>query len=134
MKAITYSAFGNASDVLKLEDLPTCLLAPGDVTVDLAFSGVNSLGRQSACRIQTGVIETRVLGDRPTQRRVRCNLCRWRRRSKIAAGSARLDMEWPVESRLGNSGHPNHTALGSGGCPLLTPSPWKPGRFWAFRA
>ncbi len=41
MKAITYSAFGNAPDVLKLQDLPDVSPAPGDVTVDLAFSGVN---------------------------------------------------------------------------------------------
>ncbi|MDK3075078.1 NADPH:quinone reductase [Sedimentitalea sp. JM2-8] len=41
MKAITYSSFGQARDVLRLSDIDTPAPAAGEVTVDLAFSGVN---------------------------------------------------------------------------------------------
>ncbi|WP_299586924.1 NADPH:quinone reductase [uncultured Tateyamaria sp.] len=41
MRAITYSTFGAASDVLALVDLPTPAPGPGDVLVELAVSGVN---------------------------------------------------------------------------------------------
>lgn len=41
MKAITYSSFGAAHDVLTLADVDTPPPGPGEVTVDLAFSGVN---------------------------------------------------------------------------------------------
>ncbi|MEM9270889.1 MAG: NADPH:quinone reductase, partial [Pseudomonadota bacterium] len=41
MRAITYTRFGAASDVLTLEDLPKPSPAPGEVLVRLACSGVN---------------------------------------------------------------------------------------------
>jgi NADPH2:quinone reductase len=41
MKAITYSAFGPAADVLHLTDLPAPDPAPGEVLVRLTHSGVN---------------------------------------------------------------------------------------------
>ena len=41
MKAITYSAFGPAADVLRLTELPTPDPAPGEVLVRLTHSGVN---------------------------------------------------------------------------------------------
>ncbi|MCG7572499.1 NADPH:quinone reductase [Phaeobacter sp. CNT1-3] len=41
MRAITYSEFGPANDVLKLVDLPTPEPAPGEVLVRLKTSGVN---------------------------------------------------------------------------------------------
>jgi len=41
MHAITYSAFGAARDVLKLEQIETPLPGPGEVTVDVMVSGVN---------------------------------------------------------------------------------------------
>jgi len=41
MRAITYSTLGAARDVLTLTDLPDIPPAPGEVTVALAFSGVN---------------------------------------------------------------------------------------------
>lgn len=41
MKTITYRAFGDASVVLQLEDLPAPPPAAGEVLVDVAFSGVN---------------------------------------------------------------------------------------------
>jgi NADPH2:quinone reductase len=41
MKAITYSAFGPAADVLRLTELPTPDPAPGEVLVRLSHSGVN---------------------------------------------------------------------------------------------
>lgn len=41
MKAVTYTSFGDAIDVLKLEDLAPIPPGPGEVMVDLAFSGVN---------------------------------------------------------------------------------------------
>ncbi|MEQ6250037.1 NADPH:quinone reductase [Sulfitobacter sp. HNIBRBA3233] len=41
MKAITYDRFGPAEDVLTLSDIPTPSPAAGEVSVRLAFSGVN---------------------------------------------------------------------------------------------
>lgn len=41
MRAITYDRFGEAADVLTLEDLPTPDPAPGEVLVRLATSGAN---------------------------------------------------------------------------------------------
>lgn len=41
MRAITYSAFGPADDVLSLGDLPTPDPAPGEVLVEVQYSGVN---------------------------------------------------------------------------------------------
>ncbi len=41
MKAVTYTAFGAAADVLQVQDLPDVSPAPGEVVVDIAFSGVN---------------------------------------------------------------------------------------------
>ncbi|MBJ6372483.1 NADPH:quinone reductase [Sedimentitalea arenosa] len=41
MRAVTYSAFGSAQDVLRLQDIETPPPGPGEVTVDLAFSGIN---------------------------------------------------------------------------------------------
>lgn len=41
MKAITYRRFGPPQDVLTIEDVETPPPGPGEVTVDLAFSGVN---------------------------------------------------------------------------------------------
>jgi NADPH2:quinone reductase len=41
MRAITYTGFGAASDVLNLEDVPTPSPAAGEVLVRLATSGVN---------------------------------------------------------------------------------------------
>lgn len=41
MKAAVYSAFGAASDVLTIKDLPQPDLAPGEVLVRVAFSGAN---------------------------------------------------------------------------------------------
>lgn len=41
MKAIGYTKFGTAVDVLEMHDLPTPDPAPGEVLVELALSGVN---------------------------------------------------------------------------------------------
>lgn len=41
MKAVTYSTFGPAPDVLALRDMEPILPAGGEVTVDLVYSGVN---------------------------------------------------------------------------------------------
>lgn len=41
MRAMTYTRFGAAAEVLQLKDLPTPAPEPGEVTVDLHFSGVN---------------------------------------------------------------------------------------------
>lgn len=55
MKAITYSAFGPAADVLKLEDLPPEAPQPGEVTVDLAYSGVNPSDIKARAGARPGV-------------------------------------------------------------------------------
>lgn len=57
MKAITYSAFGPAADVLKLEDLPLEAPQPGEVTVDLAYSGVNPSDVKARAGSRPGVIK-----------------------------------------------------------------------------
>ncbi len=41
MKAVTYTAFGAAADVLQVQNLPDVSPVPGEVVVDIAFSGVN---------------------------------------------------------------------------------------------
>ncbi len=41
MQAVTYSRFGPAADVLTLHEVDCPAAGPGEVTVDLAFSGVN---------------------------------------------------------------------------------------------
>nr|WP_170539170.1 NADPH:quinone reductase [Ruegeria arenilitoris] len=41
MKAVTYQKFGPAADVLSIQDLPDTPPGPGQVTVALAYSGVN---------------------------------------------------------------------------------------------
>lgn len=41
MRAITYDRFGPAAEVLKLTNLDTPAPGPGEVLIDLAFSGVN---------------------------------------------------------------------------------------------
>ncbi len=41
MKAVTYTEFGPASDVLHVQDLPSIPPGPGEVVVDLLLSGVN---------------------------------------------------------------------------------------------
>lgn len=55
MKAITYAAFGPAADVLKLEDLPPEAPQPGEVTVDLAYSGVNPSDIKARAGARPGV-------------------------------------------------------------------------------
>ncbi|WP_170459311.1 NADPH:quinone reductase [Ruegeria arenilitoris] len=41
MKAVTYQTFGPATDVLSIQELPDTPPGPGEVTVALAYSGVN---------------------------------------------------------------------------------------------
>ncbi|MFK7752600.1 MAG: NADPH:quinone reductase [Sedimentitalea sp.] len=55
MKAITYRAFGPASDVLTLEDLPPPSPGPGEVVVDMAYSGVNPSDVKARAGARAGV-------------------------------------------------------------------------------
>lgn len=55
MKAMTYSAFGAAADVLHLTDLPTPDPAPGEVLVRLTHSGVNPSDVKSRAGSRPGV-------------------------------------------------------------------------------
>lgn len=55
MKAITYRAFGAASDVLQLEDLAAPQPQPGEVLVDMIFSGVNPSDVKTRTRGQPGL-------------------------------------------------------------------------------
>ena len=55
MKAITYRAFGAASEVLQLEDLPTPQPTRGEVLVDVAFTGVNPSDVKTRTRGQPGL-------------------------------------------------------------------------------
>ncbi|MEP4036439.1 NADPH:quinone reductase [Pseudophaeobacter sp.] len=55
MKAITYRAFGAASEVLQLEDLPAPQPAAGEVLVEVAFTGVNPSDVKTRTRGQPGL-------------------------------------------------------------------------------
>lgn len=57
MKAITYTRFGSAADVLTLEDLPTPTPQPGEVLVRLATSGVNPSDVKARAGGRPGVTE-----------------------------------------------------------------------------
>ena len=56
MRAVTYTGFGPASDVLTLEDLPTPTPAADEVLVRLATSGVNpsDIRARAGGRLATG--------------------------------------------------------------------------------
>lgn len=55
MKAITYRAYGAATEVLQVEDLPVPGPAAGEVLVDVAFSGVNPSDVKTRTRGQPGL-------------------------------------------------------------------------------
>lgn len=55
MKAITYRAFGAAADVLQLEDFSSPQPQPGEVLVDVVFSGVNPSDVKTRTRGQPGL-------------------------------------------------------------------------------
>ncbi|WP_109468821.1 NADPH:quinone reductase [Albibacillus kandeliae] len=55
MQAITYRSFGAADEVLTLEQLETPRPAPGEVLVDLAFSGVNPSDVKARAGARVGV-------------------------------------------------------------------------------
>lgn len=57
MKAIIYDAFGPADHVLKLVELDTPAPAPGEVTVAMAFSGVNPSDVKARAGTRPGVTE-----------------------------------------------------------------------------
>lgn len=57
MQAIAYRAFGAAADVLKLETLDCPSPGRGEVTVDLAFSGVNPSDVKARAGARAGVTE-----------------------------------------------------------------------------
>lgn len=57
MKAVLYRAFGAAGDVLSEETLPSPILAPGEVRVALAFSGVNPSDVKARAGARVGVTE-----------------------------------------------------------------------------
>lgn len=57
MKAITYRAFGPASDVLQLEEMETPPPGPGEVTVDLAYSAVNPSDVKARAGARAGMTE-----------------------------------------------------------------------------
>ncbi|NOD74592.1 MULTISPECIES: NADPH:quinone reductase [unclassified Ruegeria] len=57
MRAVTYSAFGDAVKVLHLQDLPPVPPGPGEVTVELAFSGVNPSDIKARAGTRPGVTE-----------------------------------------------------------------------------
>lgn len=55
MKAITYSEFGSAADVLSLHDIPAPNPAPGEVLVRLTLSGANPSDVKSRAGSRPGV-------------------------------------------------------------------------------
>jgi NADPH2:quinone reductase len=57
MKAITYTAFGPAGDVLRLQDIDIKAPGPGEVQVDMRFSGVNPSDVKARAGARAGVTE-----------------------------------------------------------------------------
>ena len=57
MKAITYSRYGAARDVLKLGDHPAMTPGPGEVAVALKYSGVNPSDVKRRASARPGVEE-----------------------------------------------------------------------------
>ena len=57
MKAVAYSRFGPADEVLQLMDLPTPTPKAGEVTVELAFSGVNPSDVKARAGGRPGVLK-----------------------------------------------------------------------------
>lgn len=57
MRAITYDRFGPAADVLKLDDIPVPVTAPGEVLVRLHVSGVNPSDIRARAGGRPGVTE-----------------------------------------------------------------------------
>ncbi|WP_420332583.1 NADPH:quinone reductase [Roseibium sp.] len=57
MRAITYDRFGLAADVLKLDDIPVPVAAPGEVLVRLRMSGVNPSDIRARAGGRPGVTE-----------------------------------------------------------------------------
>lgn len=55
MRAVTYRAFGTAAEVLNLEDLELGPPGPGEVAVDVAFSGVNPSDVKARAGARPGV-------------------------------------------------------------------------------
>ena len=55
MKAITYLTFGPARDVLTLEELDDPTAGPGEVVVELAYSGVNPSDVKARAGARPGV-------------------------------------------------------------------------------
>ena len=55
MKAVIYDHFGPAAEVLSLQDLPDPTPGPGEVVVDLAFSGVNPSDVKARAGARPGV-------------------------------------------------------------------------------
>ncbi|MCX8955166.1 alcohol dehydrogenase catalytic domain-containing protein, partial [Ruegeria sp. NA] len=57
MRAVTYSAFGDAVDVLRIQNIPPSSPGPGEVTVELSFSGVNPSDIKARAGARPGVTE-----------------------------------------------------------------------------
>ncbi|MFT7594018.1 MAG: NADPH2:quinone reductase [Paracoccaceae bacterium] len=57
MQAATYTAFGPASDVLRLQEIDNPLPGPGEVRVDLAYSGVNPSDVKARAGARAGVTD-----------------------------------------------------------------------------
>ncbi|MFK7938740.1 MAG: NADPH:quinone reductase [Roseovarius sp.] len=55
MRAISYTQFGPASDVLELSELPTPSAGPGEVLVRLTYSGVNPSDAKARAGARPGV-------------------------------------------------------------------------------
>ncbi len=55
MRAVTYTKFGTAADVLRIQDLPPIPPGPGEVTVDLVYSGVNPSDVKARAGARPGV-------------------------------------------------------------------------------
>jgi len=57
MQAVTYTAFGPASDVLQLQEIDSPTPGPGEVRVDLVYSGVNPSDVKARAGARAGVTD-----------------------------------------------------------------------------
>ncbi|WP_298854783.1 NADPH:quinone reductase [uncultured Ruegeria sp.] len=57
MRAVTYSTFGDPANVLRIQDLEPIPPGPGEVTVELSYSGVNPSDVKARAGTRPGVTE-----------------------------------------------------------------------------
>lgn len=112
MYAVTYRAFGAARDVLNVENLPTPEPAPGEVLVEMAYSGVNPSDVKARAGARAGMTELpypaiiphsdgagviTAVGDGVDKGRIDQNVWIWNGQWQRAFGTAATHIALPAE-------------------------------------